>query len=80
MTGFAMSETRNNMVRTALLAGGSPQSCKVWSQSQLERDCFLWRGGLHEYVISRNPTPPSLVSLLPAGENFKMLEFPKVMS
>ena len=80
MTGFAMSETRNNLARTSLRAGGSPQSCKVWSQSQLERDCFLWWGGLHEYVISRNPTPPSLVSLLPAGENFKMLEFPKVMS
>ncbi len=69
----------NKFLRTPLRAGGSPQACKFWSQSQLEHDWSLWRGGL-----TRNPTPPSLALLvpppLPAGENFKLLEHQKVTS
>ena len=35
----------NNLARTPLLVGGAPLVCKVWLQSQLERDWSLWRGG-----------------------------------
>ena len=41
---FVIPPTKNTPARTPLLAGGSPQVCKVWLQSQLERDWSLWRG------------------------------------